>query len=275
MRPEESFKVGVLLFIFLSANSFSESSYIEVPVSTTNQLISVNSSLDFTRILPNYEHKGAVFISWNVPPEAIRSVSANSVPIYVSVTTDSKNPIFFKQNGINSKEAQLTLNCIVENGGCSYGSNLTESLDVIVLASDLSATNFSVLINASLKPFPAIRQTGSANSVGNLSQDPESFLFSMLGINSSALNLSNLANISNSSLENLGINKSFAENALFSNVSENSTSTSNSLLGNTLDFRLDLDLFWQNIIPLFSLIVIVALLAITYFSRNNKPQGVA
>lgn len=148
MRPLAFAAAIFLLAGFLSAQPEN----LSVRVTTVNNLVAVNSSIDFASLLPGYEHNGTITVYWAIPNESIASVKAESVTVYILMTTDQDNSIYFRQGGANSKEARLKLECIVQNGSCAAGSNLSASVEALALAVGKQDSSNTISINSSLSP---------------------------------------------------------------------------------------------------------------------------
>jgi len=257
MRPVASVCASVAivpLFLFLmlvpAAPLFADTSSVSVPVSTISQLITVNSTIDFTHILPNYEHRGVLTVSWNVPSQAIASVTATEIPVYVTIASDETGPIYFKQDGQDTKEAHVILNCIIENGGCSPQSNLTQTVEVLVAAREQVDTNATILINASLSPL----WHGSAFYSDSLGDGPSSVLTTIQNTTTALMNLARGAE---------GI-KNATEGPL--NQTGAAVTSASNLVLDTFDLRAAIA---QNIVSVFFLAVIIGVLGGAYFFRQK------
>ena len=88
----------VLFLLLLGELASASTRSISVPVTTVGELVAVNSSIDFTRIIPGYEYRGLITISWNAPEGAVNSVTASEVPVYVLLSTNESGPVYFRRD---------------------------------------------------------------------------------------------------------------------------------------------------------------------------------
>lgn len=158
MRPYVPFVILLLLF-----TAFAED--IEVDITTISDLVTVNSSIDFTKLIPGYDYSGQLSINWAIPEKSIERIHANEIPVYVLLSTSENNTIYFIYEGKSYKRLPLTLLCIVSNGTCSDGSVLTRTVEVRAKPLNGTTAKEMISVNASLTPFeePSIlSQIGSA-----------------------------------------------------------------------------------------------------------------
>lgn len=158
MRPYLSIAVLLLL-----AFSFAEE--IDIDITTVSDLVRVDSTIDFTSLIPGYDYTGQLSVSWTIPEKSIERIQAKEVPVYVLLSTSENNSIYFVHENKLYKQLSLTLLCVVSDGACSEGSILTKTIEV--RASPVQGTNTTekIEVNASLVPFeePSIlSQIGSA-----------------------------------------------------------------------------------------------------------------
>jgi len=146
MRPYVPFIILLLLF-----TAFAED--IEVDITTISDLVTVNSSIDFTKLIPGYDYGGQLSVNWAIPEKSIERIQAKEIPVYVLLSTSENNTIYFIYEGKSYKRLSLTLLCTVSNSTCSDGSVLTRTVEVRAKPLKGTTAKEMISVNASLTPF--------------------------------------------------------------------------------------------------------------------------
>jgi hypothetical protein len=136
------------LFLLL-AISFSFAQSFEVNAAPITDLVRVESDLNLTNVIPNYNYERQINVFWAIPDSAITNINTDAIRVYVTAKTDAKGGISFVKAGKQSKESTATLTCFIENGTCSANSTLNATFDVLVAATE-NGTAGKIDINASM-----------------------------------------------------------------------------------------------------------------------------
>jgi len=145
-----------LFFIwFLFSISFaSQSEEISLYANSIDSLIDVESDLDFSSLLPNYDYTGTLKISWGIPEKSLENLNKERVNIYVSLepkNTDSK--VRFVYGGNSYTTLHFVLSCVIENKKCASESVLSEEVMVKLRLDSLSSNlNETLVIQADTDP---------------------------------------------------------------------------------------------------------------------------
>ncbi len=145
-----------LFFVwFLFSISFaSQSEEISLYANSVDSLIDVESDLDFSSLLPNYDYTGTLKISWGIPEKSLENLNKERVNIYVSLepkSTDSK--VRFVYGGNSYTTLHFVLSCVIENKKCASESVLSEEVMVKLRLDSLSSNlNETLVIQADTDP---------------------------------------------------------------------------------------------------------------------------
>ena len=90
----------------------SQSEEISLYANSIDSLIDVESDLDFSSLLPNYDYTGTLKISWGIPEKSLENLNKERINIYVSLepkNTDSKVRFVYGGNSYTTLHFVCTL----------------------------------------------------------------------------------------------------------------------------------------------------------------------
>ncbi len=86
---------------------------------TGYSLVSVKGDLEFSQVLPGYSYSKQITVEWAAPPEVLKGLDADRIPVQVNVFSNSGLVDFLDSPGsVTAKNLSFTLACEVKDGAC-------------------------------------------------------------------------------------------------------------------------------------------------------------
>jgi len=126
----------LLLFLLVPLASCAQVQELTLSLDEVTRFVTLSTTLDTSKlILPEHEYTGTVSVDWAVPPEALRSLAASQVTIYVRVEPSVEDSwLYFQEGSARLRSFAFTLECRLSNNACGEGSRLSRSFVVVYRA---------------------------------------------------------------------------------------------------------------------------------------------
>lgn len=155
-------RISILLLLSLVAACFAAEQTNEVVMSlnVVNGLVNVSGDSNFPALLTNYTYRGNLTISWAVPEDALKGVEADEAIVYVSMKPrNDDSHVTFRWRGRNYSSVAFTLRCSINEGRCSGGSHLNETVEALVRLNEPKSLDEVILVEASTMPLGGMEES--------------------------------------------------------------------------------------------------------------------